>query len=458
MSGKEAPRPGLLRSVGAGLVTNRQAAEALGLTIRQVQRLKARFQAGGVRALVHRGRGQPSPRRLADPVRAQIEGLMTTVYERVNDVHLTEKLREVHHVAVSRATVRRIRLALGRPARRPRRAPRHRRRRPREEAPGRLVQIDGSEFAWLEDRGPGGTLLGAIDDATGAILALHFRPHEDLHGYLTLFADLFATHGLPVAVYGDRLNVFVRNDAHWTLEEELQGRQHPTHFGRLLHALGIAYIAAHSPQAKGRVERLWGTLQDRLTTELRLRGITTLEAANAFLPTFIADFNRRFAVPAAAPAVWRRPPPQHDRLLGCRYTRAVGRDNTVRLGARLVQLPPGPHGRSYAGSRVELRELVDGRLLALAADGRLLAAVAPPPGAFILKPHHRRGREPAHALRLSPPPVDGSAQPTRSGPRTPRTSRPAADHPWRLAAHRDVARRALRNALRTRGVTFSRNS
>jgi transposase len=154
MSGKEAPRPGILRAASAGAITNRQAAEALRLTIRHVQRLKVRFRADGLRGLVHRGRGQPSPRRLADPVRAQIERLMLTGYDRVNDVHLTEKLREVHGLAVSRPTVRRIRLALGRPARRPRRAPHHRRRRPREAAPGSLIQIDGSDFAWHEQRGP----------------------------------------------------------------------------------------------------------------------------------------------------------------------------------------------------------------------------------------------------------------------------------------------------------------
>lgn len=453
MSGKEAPRPGLVRSVSAGLITNRQAAEALGLTLRHVQRLKARFRADGVGGLVHRGRGQPSPRRLADPVRAQITHLMTTVYERMNDVHLTEKLREVHGLPVSRSTVRRLRLRLDRAAVRRRRAPRHRARRPRELAAGSLVQLDGSPFAWLEARGPALTLLGAIDDATGEILALHFRPEEDLHGYLTLCQQLFTTHGLPVALYGDRLNVFVRNDRHWTLEEQLQGRQHPTHFGRLLQDLGIAYIAAHSPQAKGRIERLWGTLQDRLVVELRLRGIATVEAANAFLPAFIADFNRRFGQPPAAPAVWRRPPRDLDRLLGCRYTARVARDNTVRLGARCLQLPRGPHGRSYARLRVELRELVDGRLLVLADTGRLLAAQPAPEPAFVLTPRNRTRVSTARG-HLSP---SVPSPPSRSRHRAPTADgaaprrRPAATHPWRLAADRHLALKALRRTRRDRG-------
>jgi hypothetical protein len=198
-------------------------------------------------------------------------------------VHLTEKLREVHGLEVCRESVRRIRLGLGRPAKRPRRAPRHRRRRPREAASGALIQVDGSPCAWLEARGPDLTLLGAIDDATGAILALGFRPREDLDGYATLLRQLFVTHGLPLAVYGDRLNGFIRNDRHWSRDEELQGAQHPTQLGRMLQELGIAYIAARSPQAKGRIERLWATLQDCLASELRLRGIATREAAERFL-------------------------------------------------------------------------------------------------------------------------------------------------------------------------------
>jgi hypothetical protein len=398
--------------------------------------------------------------------------LMTTTYAGVNDVHLTEKLREVHGLAVCRESVRRLRLALGRPAKRPRRAPRHRRRRLREAASGALIQVDGSPCAWLETRGPHLTLLGAIDDATGAILALGFRPTEDLHGYATLFRQVFVTHGLPLAIYGDRLNVFVRNDRHWTLEEELHGAQHPTHLGRMLQDLGIAYIGAHSPQAKGRIERLWATLQDRLVSELRLRGIATLEAAEAFLPEFIADYNRRFARPAADPGgVWRRPPPDLDRILSCRYSVVVARDNTVRLGPRWLQIRPGPGGRSYAGCRVELRELLTGRLLAIYHDA-VLATQAPPSSAFLLVPRRapsadrrRHGAPPTAAVaqlaqdrRSRPDPVPeyppkSAAVPPRA-PRNPRPPRPARDHPW----SRSIRLHALRKTLRAQGTTFSRSS
>jgi hypothetical protein len=288
-------------------------------------------------------------------------------------------------------------------------------------------------------------LHGAIDDASGTVLALHFRPTEDLHGYATLLHELGTTYGLPLALYGDRLNVFVRNDRHWSLEEQLQGAQHPTHFGQMLRGLGIGYIAAGSPEAKGRVERLWRTLQDRLTVELRLRGITTLAAANAFLPTFRADFNRRFArPPAEAPPAWRPAPRDLAAALSCHYQRQVGRDNVVRLGGRLCELPPGPYGRSYARVRVELHECVDGRLLVL-HQGRRLMVQPSPSSDFVLQPRQsprasqtqRRGASrnaPAEsaAIRLPSDTAESrTPQPTLPAAPAARRSRPADSHPWR---------------------------
>src|SRR5215470_9565044 len=288
---KELHRPGLLKALCAGRVTTRQVATALGLSLRQTRRLRRRFEVGGAAGLAHRGRGRSSPRRLPSEKRQAVTELMTTLYVGFNDSHLTEKLREQHGLLISRESVRRLRQQLGRAPCHRRRPPRARRRRVPEAARGALVQIDGSPFAWLEGRGPELMLLGAIDDATSEILALQFRPTEDVHGYTALFQQLFTTHGLPLAIYGDRLNLLVRNDEHWSIEEELAGAQFPTHLGRMLQELGVAYIAAHSPQAKGRVERLWATLQDRLVSELRLRGLRTLAAAEAFLPAYLADHN-----------------------------------------------------------------------------------------------------------------------------------------------------------------------
>src|SRR5213593_2405116 len=304
MSRKEVLRAGLVRAALAGKITNAEGAGALHLTVRQFKRLKARVRTEGVAGLPHRSRGRPGLRHLSADLREQVVTLMTTLYDGFNDVHLTEKLREQHALPVSRATVRRLRLALGRPARRRRRAPKHRSRRDRAPALGQLAQLDGSPFAWFEERGPVSTLHGVIDDATSLPLALGFRPTEDLHGYFTVLRQVCRTYGVPTTLYGDRLNVFQRNDRHWTLEEELRGQQDPTHFGRMLQDLGIGFIAAQSPQAKGRIERLWGTLQDRLVSELRLRALTTLEQANAFLPEFLPAFIQRFApAPAPTPAV-----------------------------------------------------------------------------------------------------------------------------------------------------------
>jgi transposase len=447
LSRKELHRPGLLKALGGGRLTNAQVATALGITVRQVRRLRRRFEQGGPAALAHGNRGRPSPRRLPAAVRQAVIRLMTTVYVGFNDSHLTEKLREHHALGVSRETVRRWRQALGQPPSRARRAPRARRRRVPAAARGALIQIDGSPFAWLENRGPELMLLGAVDDATTEILALHFRPAEDVHGYATLFRDVFLAHGLPMAVYGDRLNLLVRNDAHWSLAEQLAGVQAPTHLGRMLHALAIGYVAARSPQAKGRVERLWGTRQDRLVSELRLRGIATIEAAQAYLPDFIADFNRRFGKPPAQrQPVWRRPPRDLALILGCRYRRMVARDNTVRLGPRVVQLR-GP--RSYARLTVDVRELLDGRVVVL--HDEVIRGEAPAPGpTFILKPRRAPGED------RRPPRAAAPRRPQRLPRRAPTTHtgrRPLATHPWVRAQDRDIRLHELRT-----GRTFSRRS
>jgi hypothetical protein len=234
---------------------------------------------------------------------------------------------------------------------------------------------------------------------------------------MRLMRELLTRHGVPVEMYGDRSGILIRNDDHWSIEEELAGQQDPTHFGHLLAALGVRFIAATSPQAKGRIERLWATLQDRLAAELRLLGYTTLDAALAYLPQFITQHNTRLACAAADPVSDFRPAPRDlDRILACRYQRVVARDNTVRVAGRWVQIPPGPGGRTFHKARVEVRELLDGRMLVLHPK-RGLIAEQPCPGAdFTLT--NRRGprasrlnsrtdapRSPQNDERRSPPPA-----------------------------------------------------
>lgn len=453
MSRKEVARAGLLRAALAGRITNTEGARALALSVRQFQRLKKRFTAEGARGLLHRLRGRPSPRRVAPAVRTRVAALLQDTYARLNDCHATEKLREVEGVAISRSAVRRLRRALGLPAKRQRRSRTARQRRTPEAQMGALVQIDASPFAWLQDGGPPWALHGAIDDATGTGLALVLRPVEDLHGYTTLLAQLGTRYGLPLTLYGDRLNVFVRNDPHWSLDEQLRGAQAPTHFGRMLQELGIGFIAAHSPQAKGRIERFWQTLQDRLVSELRLRGIITPEAATAFFPAFLADLSGRFArAPAEPTAAWRPAPRDLAAVLSCRYTRRVAADNTVGLGPRWVQLP---RRRSYAGRRLEVRECLDGRLLVF-ADRQCLVTQPAPATPFVLRPRHApsadrgsrpRARPRAGAARARAPLPAASPRPPRASATAARKPSPA--HPWRHATPYSTPRR---------GMTFSRTS
>jgi transposase len=454
MSRKEARRPGVVQLAVAGKITTAEGARGLEMSLRQFRRLKARYRAEGVRGLVHRRRGQPSGRALDVELRDRIVELAQTTYREFNDCHATEKLRALEGLPVSRSTVRRLRRARGMPPKRRRRPPQHRARRPRHPAMGSLVLVDGSQFDWL-GMGIHVLLLGAIDDATSTVLALHFRPAEDLHGYLTLLGRLAAHHGLPVTLYGDRLGVFVRNDAHWSLEEELRGAQHPTQFGQVLRDLAIGYIGAHSPQAKGRIERLWETLQDRLVAELRWRGITTVAAAEAFLPTYLVDHNRRFAQPPAdAAAAWRRSPRDLADRLSCRYTRRVAHDNTVRLSPRWIQIPRGPHGRSYAGNRVEVRECLDGRLL-VDYQGRRLATAPAPADDFVLIPRRtqrlRASRSSSEAGgRSLPLPQNGAPSPiaalTALAQHLRRSARP---HPWRQTFSRRQRERRRQKTLTT---------
>jgi transposase len=217
-------------------------------------------------------------------------------YQGFNDSHLAEKLRSEEDLSVSRETVRRILRAAKLASPQQRRARKYRSRRPPRPRFGMMALTDASRHDWLEGRGPELTLIGFQDDATGQILAAHFQLEaENTVGYLRALHTMIVTHGVPLSLYRDRHSIFQRNDSHWTLAEQLAGKQSPTQLGRALEELGIAY----SPQAKGRIERVWRTCQDRLVSELRLAPASTLAQANVVLAAFCADYNQRFARPAA---------------------------------------------------------------------------------------------------------------------------------------------------------------
>jgi len=417
MTTVEQRRAWVLTKVVAGELLVAEAAGLLGLSVRSVWRLKRRFGEEGPAGLVHGNRGRASPRRIDEPTRERVRALARGRYDGANDSHLAELLADEEGISVSRVSVRRILRAAGIASPRRRRPPRHRSRRERMPQAGLLLQTDGSRHDWLEDRGPRLTLVAAIDDATGIITGATFREQEDAAGYLTVLRDTIRRYGVPHALYRDRHGIFeTPHDQRLTLEEQLADRRTPTQVGRALAELGIVSIAARSPQAKGRIERAWGTFQDRLVVELRLAGARDIEAANRVLARFVPRFNRRFAVPAANPEPAWRPLPADVRLeqVCClKYRRVVARDDTVRAGATILQLPARSGCRGYAGRRVELQVRLDGQLVVW--DGERPILVRPAPA----DPVQLRALEHARVELGSTAPSIGSL------------AVPAARHPWR---------------------------
>jgi transposase len=419
MSLRQWKRLDAVERIGRGTLAVREAAAVLGLCERQVRRLRRSVQERGARGVVHGNTGRASPRRIAQRVRAQIVKLRRKKYAGFNDQHFTEKLCEVERIRISRATVQRLLRAAGIGPPRRRRPPKHRRRRDRKAQAGLMILWDGSRHEWLEERGPMLCLMGAIDDATGELLpGAHFVEQECAAGYLRVLQAIAAEKGLPFSAYMDRHGSLTRNDDHWTLEEELRGVQDPTQVGRALQALEIEVIFALSPQAKGRVERLWGTLQDRLVSELRLAGATTGAEANAVLEAFRPEHNRRFAIaPADATPAWRPVRRGTDlvRLCSFHYEATVLPDNTVRLAGLVLDIPPGPRKRSYAGARIELRQLLDGSWrVYLGAD--LIATHAATTTGELRTVRRRRRRPPSaawtgRAAAHSPRPTGGRLPP-----------------------------------------------
>lgn len=400
MSQRQWKRLDAVERIGRGTLTLREAAEVLGLSQRQVRRLRRAVKRCGARGVVHGNTGRAPQHRVAEEVREQIVELRRKKYAGFNDQHFTEKLCEVEGVTISRPSVQRLLRAAGIGPPRRRRPRKHRRRRDRKPQAGLMILWDGSRHEWLEQRGPMLCLMGAIDDATGELLpGAHFVEQECAAGYLRVLKAIVQEKGLPWSAYMDRHGSLKRNDEHWTLEEELRGVQDPTQVGRALQALDIEVIFALSAQAKGRVERLWGTLQDRLVSELRLVGATTVEQANAMLEAFRPDHNRRFAIsPADATPAWRAVRRGTDlaRICSFHYEATVLPDNTVRLGGMVIDVPPGPRKRSYAGTRIEVHQFLDGGWrVYLGAD--LIATQAATTTTELRTLKHRRRRPPSAA-------------------------------------------------------------
>ncbi len=421
----------ILNHVLTGGLTADEAARVLHLSVRQVRRLLRRYRVDGSAGLVHGNRERTPAHRIPAAIRERAVELATTTYAGVNHSHLAELLAEREDLDLAERTLRRILAeASVRPVR-TRRPPRHRSRRERMPREGQLLQVDGSRHRWFGPDVGFATLVAGIDDATGRVPGGTFRAQEDAVGYFTTFAQTAERHGLPGAVYSDRHGIFIveRNRAP-TLAEQLTGKRSLTQVGRALDEATIGWIGAHSAEAKGRVERLWGTLQDRLVSELRLAGITTIEDANAFLPGFLDRHNARFAVPAADPESAWRPWPDDlgsDAVFCFHYRRRVSRDSTVSWPGGDLALPRRADGRSWAGRSVTVQERLDGSLW-VSHDGRCVP-LAPAPA----DPGQLRARR---LSRLVDERTDVGLGLLTSGVRTPRSvdhrpSKPAPDHPWR---------------------------
>jgi len=381
VSQREIHRIHVVRLTIEGRETVGRGAKLLGISPRQMKRLRRKMKARGVEGLLHGNRGKAAWNKTVAEKIKQVVELARGRYQGLNDTHLTEKLKDKEKIALSRPTVRTILRQAGIAAVRKRGVKRHYKRRERKAQEGALLLWDGSPHHWFGNQQGQWNLTAVIDDATGTLLHGVFNVEEDAQSYLLCLRQILLEKGIPLALYMDRHGIFRRNDDHWSLEEELTGEQTPTQVGQALQDLGIEPIFALSPQAKGRVERLFNTLQDRLVQELRLAGISTPQEATRFLNgPFKADFNARFAKPARESQPAWRPLPKAmdvDRICSFRYSATVGNDNAVRLAGMVLDIPPGPRHRGYAKARVDVRQLLDGRWRVYLKDQLLLETTPP---------------------------------------------------------------------------------
>jgi len=431
LSQREETRLQVLNKVLERELCVREASNLLGVSERHGWRLLAAYRREGAAALAHGNRGRKPRHTLDVGMKKKVLELFQTIYKGCNHQHFTELLVEREEINLSRSSVRRILLERGIRSPRKRRAPKHRSRRERYPREGMLLQIDGSRDDWLEGRGPYLSLVGAIDDATGKALYALFRDEEDAQGYTLLLRHIVENQGIPEALYHDGHGVFERSRREpESLEEQLTGRRKPTQFGRMMEELGIISIISFSPQAKGRIERLWGTFQDRLKSELRIAGAKTAEEANQVLWDFLPRFNRRFAVPAREPGLAYHQVPdgfKPDEVFCFKYQRTVGKDNVVRFGEHRLQIVPTNGRANYVKAKVEVHERMDGSL-AVYYKGHCLLIKSAPPEAPVLRVRSTARFIPgASGFREL---VSHVAAKTAK-PKTRRPYKPAPDHPWR---------------------------
>jgi hypothetical protein len=400
MSVKELRRVSVIRQTMEKQLTQVKAGALLGLTPRHIRRLMARVAQVGDQGLAHRGRGKPSNRRIAARVKATVLRLYAQRYGDFGPTLAAEKLAEWHGLAVHAETLRGWLLATGVTHFQRRKRP-HRAWRERKAQVGELVQLDGSHHDWFEGRGPQCVLMAYIDDASSRVFA-RFYAYEGTIPAMDSFMRYVQQYGIPLALYADKHTTY-QSSVPPTVGEQLAGGTPTSQFGRALGELGVELMPAHSPQAKGRVERLFKTFQDRVIKEMRLADVATLDAANQFLAGYLPIYNQRFTVQPAQVVDLHRPRPasrELDRSLCIKTPRGLRRDWTVAHHGHLYQVRT-----NVRATHVLVEEHVDGTMR-ITHQGRPLAF---------------------HAITSRP--VKAVEAKTVHPPRRPVTPRP--DHPWR---------------------------
>ena len=408
MSRKERERLTIMVGVNDQELTLVQAGELMGVCYRQSKRIWRRYQADGDAGLVHRLRGRPSARRKPPALRAQV--LARYAEERYADFGPTLMAEQLlkEKLVVDHETLRRWRLAAGQHTVR-RRKQKHRQWRERKPCFGAMVQLDGSPHDWFEGRGPKCVLMVMVDDATNRIYA-RFCEEETTRASYDVLEGWVRKHGLPVSLYVDRDSIY-RCEGQPSVAEQLAGKQPQTQFGRAMEQLGIKLILAHSPQAKGRVERMNGVLQDRLVKEMRLAGINDIAGANRFLDgKYLRAFNRRFEREAASPMNAHRAVPRHlNEVLSWEEERVVQGDWTVSCAGKRYQLDRQHEALSLVRRKVIVRTLRNGRVQLVYRDRQLKWRTLP----------EGTVRKPAPAPQARQVKTKRVAKP------------PAKSHPWR---------------------------
>ena len=417
---KEQNRVIVLNQAAIKQIEVREAAGLLNVSERQAWRLLAAYRREGAAGLAHGNRERQPVNRLPAELRQKVISLAGQKYRGFNHTHLTEKLVDCEQIQLSRSSVRSLLIQNGLPSPRKRQPPKHRSRRERYPQEGMLLQTDGSDHDWLEGRGPRLCLIGAIDDATSQVPYALFQESETTKGYMRMLQEIVLKQGIPMALYHDRHSIFdISEDKLPSLEEQLAGKEPLTQLGRLLKELGIESISANSPQAKGRVERLWETFQDRLVSELRLAGARTMEEANRVLARFLPDYNRRFAVAARDPQLAYRQPDQGfkpEQYFCFKDGRTVGHDNVVRYEGHRLQILPSQDRLSYALCKVVVHLNLEGNLSVYYKGQSLETRLAPPE---------------ATLLRHSAPTPGMAAPIPQAAPGARVYSKPLPNHPWR---------------------------